>query len=213
MNTPHRKLRGFRLHHGSKSFASDKEYLCRIGDTTVVCWAEGGESAYQDMGLAALYGEGPITQNDLQTMLTSLAKGDPVDWDETRLDPGTRFYVLGLAPNAARLSVRFFWQDSFGTLARNVLRHYKALEIERPAFDEWETLPPWALLRETVISKSDPALPSKWQDALRSISPERLSIQRHTHGATPCIRAEQKITRARCHPQGLLPAQQKRNSS
>lgn len=178
---------------------ADKEHLCRIGDTAVVCWAEGGESAYQDMGLAALYGEGPITQNDLQTMLTSLAKGDPVDWDETRLDPGTRFYVLGLAPNAARLSVRFFWQDSFGTLARNVLRHYKALEIERPAFDEWETLPLWALLRETVnLKERDPA-PSKQMagDVLRSILTGTPYPATLLHGATLRIRAEQKITRGR----------------
>ena len=47
--------------------------------------------------------------------------------------------MLGLAPNAARLSVRFFWQGHFGTLARNLTRHYQRLDIVRPAFDKFPT--------------------------------------------------------------------------
>ena len=34
-----------------------------------------------------------------------------------------RFFILGLAPNAARIAVRFFYQASFG----NILRHIKAV--------------------------------------------------------------------------------------
>ena len=34
-------------------------------------------------------------------------------------------YILGLAPNAARLSVRFFYKNTFGELMKNVNAHYE----------------------------------------------------------------------------------------
>ena len=51
---------------------SDREHVQHIGDATVVCWAEGGEDAYQDLGLAALYGD-TLTEQDIQAARASLA--------------------------------------------------------------------------------------------------------------------------------------------
>jgi CRISPR-associated protein Csd1 len=45
------------------------------------------------------------------------------------LDDRTPFYVLGLAPNAARLAVRFWHEGTVGELAHNILRHFDDLEI------------------------------------------------------------------------------------
>ena len=69
-----------------------------------------------------------------------------MEWDDTTLDPEVRFYVLGLAPNAARLSVRFFWQNRFGNFAGNLRAHYERLRIVRPSFDKRETLSVRSLL-------------------------------------------------------------------
>ena len=42
-----------------------------------------------------------------------------------------KFYILGLAPNAARLAVRFFYQDSFGNILKHIKEHYDRMEIVR----------------------------------------------------------------------------------
>lgn len=179
---------------------ADRDHVRRIGDTTVVCWAEGGQSAYQDAGFAAMYGESDsIADRDLWSALDHLSKGNAIDWNETRLNPNTRFYVLGLAPNAARLSVRFFWQNSFGTLARNVMRHYRDVEIERPSYDNRELLPLWELLRETVNKKARSPVPAEQMagEVLLAVLTGNPYPATLIHGVTIRIRAEREITRGR----------------
>ena len=88
----------------------EREHVKSIGDTTVVYWVEGGEKVYQKLTCAALFGvedEG-ITNQDLSTIFDKLRKGEAVQVDEQMLNMDRHFYILGLAPNAARLVVRFF---------------------------------------------------------------------------------------------------------
>lgn len=136
---------------------ADRDNVQLIGDTTVVCWAEGADPAYPAFSAAALFGqETPtLTDNALRSALKRLADGLPCP--ELGLDPQRPFYILGLAPNAARLSVRFFLRDTFGALMRNVNDHYERLEIAGKRFD---VLPMWALLRETVNLNSKNKSPS-----------------------------------------------------
>ncbi len=54
------------------------------------------------------------------------------------LDGNPRFYVLGLAPNAARVSVRFFHSDPFDKVVEKIMKHYKDLEIVKE-FDDQHT--------------------------------------------------------------------------
>lgn len=131
-----------------------------IGDTTVVCWAEGAEKTYQRFALGALFGAAvpELSDNDLRAALKRLAEGKPCD--DLGIDPNRPFYILGLAPNAARLSVRFFLRDTFGGLMKNVNGHYERLEIVRPSDAKPGVLSLWALLQETVNQKSRDKSPS-----------------------------------------------------
>lgn len=99
-----------------------------------------------------------ISNNALRAALKNLAKGLPCE--ELGVDPNRTFYILGLAPNAARLSVRFFLRDSFGRLMRNVNDHYERLEIVKPAYAKPGVLSLWALLRETVNLNAKDKSPS-----------------------------------------------------
>lgn len=101
---------------------------------------------------------GGLSDNDLRAALKRLANGLPCD--DLGVDPNRPFYILGLAPNAARLSVRFFLRDSFGKLMENVNAHYERMEIVRPAYEKFNYLPLWALLRETVNLNSRDKAPS-----------------------------------------------------
>ena len=148
-NAPVSDYAAFAYTTALNTLLADRNRVSRVGDTTILCWAAGGESAYQDCFLMSIFDDS-YTENDILNTLHHLSKGESIQWDDTRLSPDTRFYVLGLAPNAARLSVRFFWQNSFGALARNLERHYQRLEIIRPSFDKFPTLPIWRLVLETV---------------------------------------------------------------
>ncbi|HZZ62722.1 MAG TPA: type I-C CRISPR-associated protein Cas8c/Csd1 [Roseiarcus sp.] len=115
-----------------------------VGDTTVVFWADAsgvGETAAnaaEDV-FATIFdppSTKPASDSDaqeavkLRDRLEDFAKGRPVKHIDPRLEPGTRFYVLGLAPNAARLSVRFWLEDRFEHVAHRLGLHARDLAIE-----------------------------------------------------------------------------------
>lgn len=156
-NAPVGKYATFAYTAALNHLLADRDSVQLIGDTTVVCWAEGADPVYQVFSLAALFGQElpGLKDNDLRSALKRLAKAEPCD--ELGLDPNRPFYILGLAPNAARLSVRFFLRDNFGNLMKNVNDHYERLEIAGKRFD---TLPLWWLLQETVNQKSRDKEPS-----------------------------------------------------
>lgn len=159
-NAPVGKYAAFAYTAALNHLLADKENVQTIGDTTVVCWAEGAEDIYQTFGVAALFGGGKagLSDDDLRAALKRLANGLPCD--DLGIDPNRPFYILGLAPNAARLSVRFFLRDSFGALMKNVNDHYERMEIVRPAYEKFTYLPLWAMLQETVNLNSRDKSPS-----------------------------------------------------
>lgn len=128
-------------------------YHSRLGDTTLICWAEGAEEEYSSAMAGMMFSDN-MEQEDLKDVMEALSSGKTVLWNKLPLNPDNRFYILGIAPNAARLAVRFFLQNTFGSFAANLDRHQKRLEIVRPAFDEREGLSVWSLLRETANPNS-----------------------------------------------------------
>ena len=115
---------------------SDRNHCKHIGDTTMVCWAENASSSYQTLGMAAIFGvteDTGLTESDVMNALKQMAQGKPFDWNNDTLLPNQHFYVLGLAPNAARVSVRFFLRDTFGGFAARLRQHHDELDIIRPA--------------------------------------------------------------------------------
>lgn len=198
-NAPVGKHAAFAYTAALNHLLSDRNSVQHIGDTTVVCWAEGAEEAYQNLAQFALFGqEMPgLTDNDLRAALKRLANGLPCD--DLGVDPKRPFYVLGLAPNAARLSVRFFLHDSFGKLMRNVNDHYDRMEIVQPDLDKQEILPLWLMLRETVNLNSrdkapSPAMAGATVRAVFSGGPYPASL---LEAVMLRIRAESSVTRGR----------------
>lgn len=197
-NAPTGEYASFAYTTALNTLITDREHTRRVGDTTIVCWAAGGQPAYQDFMMTALYDDN-VDERDILGTMVHLSKGEPVEWQKQKLSPDTRFYVLGLAPNAARLSVRFFWQNSFGTLIQNVTKHYRDLEIVRPSFDKFPTLPVWRLLRETVNQNArnpepNPRLAGDLLLAILNGTPYPATL---LDGIVLRIRAEREITRGR----------------
>ena len=214
-NAPVGEYAAFAYATALNELLSDREHSKVIGDTTVVCWAEGGSTVYQDVGIAAMFGVGEssgITEQELSAVLEKARRGEPVEVREEWLDLEKHFYILGLAPNAARLIVRFFMKDSFGDIIRHINEHYDRLEIIRPVYDTFPKLPVWKLLSETVNknAKDKSALPQMAADTLKAIITGARYPASLLNGVMLRIRAEHEVTRGKA---AIIKAYYLRNKS
>ena len=88
------------LHHRAQRLLADRGHRQTIGDTTVVCWAEHGETVYQDAGIAALFGPPQgVTDQDLRSVLGKLAAGEPAGIGKAPpCSPANIFALFGALP-------------------------------------------------------------------------------------------------------------------
>ena len=196
LNAPTGKYAAFAYTSALNALLADREHVFRVGDATVVYWAKGGGDLYQSLfGWAAMGQAVPsYDEGDLREMVKHLCQGESVQFHEEQLDPNMDFYILGLSPNAARLSVRFFLHNTFGGFLQNVQAHYDRLEIVRPVYDKFETLPLWKLLSETVNlnARDKSPAPDLAGEVLRAVLTNTRYPATLLNGATLRIRAEQR---------------------
>lgn len=209
-NAPVGKYAAFAYTTALNYLLSQREYTFMLGDTTILFWAEGGEEIYQR--LFEMCAE-PVTDNQevIKSIFLNLQKGHAIDIEGIEIKPEQKFYILGLAPNAARLSVRFFYQDSFGNILANLRKHYERMDIIRPSWDDQRYLGIWRMLMETVNHNSRDKKPQPNMAAVvfRSILANGRYPENLYEGVMIRIRAEQgSITRGRA---GIIKAYLIRN--
>jgi len=150
-----------------------------LGDTTVVYWAESENKGYAS-AFAALINpefleaesaEDQIARKKAEKKMGETAekvqKGQALDVAKLRegLDESTRFYVLGLASNAARLAVRFYLTEPFGVFAERIMQHYDDLKIEKEFANQADYLSPYRILAECVspkVTRRDDEVKQSW---------------------------------------------------
>lgn len=119
--------------------ADGSGHRVQVGDASTVFWAEAPDrdsaQIAEDMLCAMLDALPPeaadnAARKEIEIKLDYLRRGKPLAEVEPRLDAGTRLTVLGLAPNAARLSVRFMVEDSLGALADRYRRWQEDIRVE-----------------------------------------------------------------------------------
>ena len=152
-NAPVGKYAEFAYTSALNYLLAQKKYTFPLGDSIIVYWAEEAKTEYQDALLALL---NPVkdNQSEVHGFFEKLRKDEPIMLDDLELNPSQKFYILCLAPNAARLSVRFFYQNSFGNIMKNLACHYERMKIVRPKWEEREYLGIEDMLRETVNMSS-----------------------------------------------------------
>jgi CRISPR-associated protein Csd1 len=155
----------------------DSNHKFVLGDTTVLVWADkatpaeatfirvlGGFSDRQEAkhtGLEALEAReasGEAREDDavasVGDKLKRIAAGKWATDPELGPAAGIRFYVLGLAPNASRLQVRFFEVDTLGHLLERMQLHCRDVLFEAP--EEARFIPSLLFLaRETLPKDRD----------------------------------------------------------
>lgn len=100
----------------------------QVGDTSTVFWSDQNTDLEDDFAL--VFGEpakdDPAERTErVRALYESFLSGKYAH----EHDQQTRFYVLGLAPNAARLSVRFWHVDTVANLAQKIAQHFNDLLI------------------------------------------------------------------------------------
>ncbi len=151
--------------------SENKNRKLTVGDATVVYWAESEKKGYaaafmslfdpetiepsagEDQGQP---GRDKEAEQRLKEIAGKVRRAQPLDVQRLLegLDGSTRFYVLGLAPNAARISVRFFHADPFEKVVQKILAHYADLQIVKEYDDQPTYITVGHLLSETVSKKS-----------------------------------------------------------
>lgn len=200
-NAPVSKYAAFAYTTALNRLLADRNHCKHVGDTTILCWAENAEPVYQDAMSMFLFGADEaagIQESDVQAALKRLSAGQTVPFLEKELSPDQHFYLLGLAPNAARLSVRFFLRDTFGSFAQNLQKHAEEMEIDCSEKEKFRTLPIWAVVNETTRTvPGQPAKPSPQLagDLLRAVLTGGRYPATLLNGVTLRIRAEQTVTR------------------
>jgi CRISPR-associated protein Csd1 len=155
----------------------------QIGDASTVFWADGSDAAAKEAEgvFAALLGasiDETVEAKKVGAILKAIRKGHPADNFRPDLPEGVRFFVLALAPNASRLSVRFYIEDDFTVIAEHCLAHAERMRLEPPPREERPSI--WRLLIETAVQRKSenipPNLAGDWLRAILTGNPYPLTL-------------------------------------
>jgi CRISPR-associated protein Csd1 len=172
--------------------ARESGHRLQVGDASTVIWAQRPDELEEALPL--LFGE---TKDD-PTVGVEAAKKLYAAVQSGRLagvEGDNWFYVLGLAPNAARIAVRFWYEGPLRELAPRIIRHFEDLRVDGPK-DAPEHLSLFRLLLHCAASgKADNIPPRLGGEILRAVfAGERAPYPRALlNAAVNRCRAERKV--------------------
>lgn len=131
--------------------------IVNMGGATTIFWARSANNADAEAAEDAIWsmtsppddkGENAI----LKGFFRRVATGAPRPEDELPLDlaKDTVFHVLGVSPNAGRLSVRFWWQGEVREIVERIAQHWLDLRL-LPVRDGAMPPKPLRLLAQTAV--------------------------------------------------------------
>ena len=175
--------------------ARDSRQRIQVGDASTVFWAEQANDL--ETALPDLFGEPPKDDQNrgtdaLKTLYQAVQSGK-----FTQGSANDRFHVLGLAPNAARIAIRFWETAPAHELAHRIARHFDDIKIARAPHDP-EHLSLFRLLTSLALQgKADNIPPNLGGEVMRAILQGSLYPAPLLNLAVQRSRAEQKPTYAR----------------
>ena len=169
----------------------------RLGEDTIVFWAEKENKEYDFEGVFSVFFSKDFDSDDpdksvkeVKNLFAAIYTGKL-----ERID--SNFYVLCLSPNAARISVRFWETGKVKDFAERIRQHFVDFDIIR-APDTPEYLNLYQILSATALEhKMDNVAPNLIGSVVQSIlkgTPYPVSLLQQ---CIRRIRAEQKVTRER----------------
>ena len=112
----------------------DSPQRIQVGDASTVFWADQA-SEFESIG-ADMFGEPSQDGSDpdrrtraVHALLSAVQAGTFAEPEDNR------FHILGLAPNAARISIRFYHCLALPDMAQHIAQHFTDLEVARGPHD------------------------------------------------------------------------------
>ncbi len=173
----------------------DSSQRLQVGDASVVFWSE--RLTEWERGIVDIFGEPTKDDPDRNVRavenLYAAIKHGKLENEEGR----AKFFVLGLAPNAARIAIRFWQHSTVAEMAWRIKQHFDDLTIERSPRD-----PPYLSLFRLLVSvatqgKADNIPPNLGGELLRSILAGLPYPQTLLVAVVRRIRAEHEVKYAR----------------
>jgi CRISPR-associated protein Csd1 len=168
-----------------------------IGDTTVIFWAQKRSTIEFDLEenfkwyLTSDKDDTERGVNAVKNLYKSIDTGNIFQEDDNR------FFLLGLTPNSARITVRFWKTGTVAFFAENIKQHFDNFQIIHGP-KEYEHLALEQILRATALeNKMKNVPPNLSTSVLESILEGTPYPKTLLHQCIRRIRAEQKITRSR----------------
>ncbi|MBX3316153.1 MAG: type I-C CRISPR-associated protein Cas8c/Csd1 [Phycisphaeraceae bacterium] len=211
MNAPVAEEDAFKYCTALSRLLDDRSRRTGIGDATVVWWSDQPEAVGEAIA-GAVFGtlpkeDEPTEAEDalilarVRAAVSRIVSGlAPDDLADSR----TPFHVLGLSPNAARLSVRFWWDGTLAEMTRHIASHHADLRLEPVPPQEAER--PFSIRRivmETARQHgakpdADTVSPNLAGEVARAIitgAPYPMSL---LEAVIRRVRADARVTHARC---------------
>lgn len=173
---------------------ADSHQRQTLGDTTFVYWAEHSTDEPVEQAMSLLFSD-PVRDDPdrnaatVEAVLAGIRSGARPD----TASPG-RFYVLGLAPNAARLAVRVWIMATAAEIALRITRHFDDLEIVRPPRSHRYPTLYWLLRSVSVLGRAENIPPTLEGEITRAILEGRPYPVSLLAAAVGRCRAEQDVT-------------------
>ncbi len=141
----------------------------QIGDATTAIWADREDAVEAD--LVGLFDDDPDAHVNAVKQRLEGARSGSRGADDTAL----RFFVLGMAPNASRIAVRFWFHETFERLGPRILQHFDDLRIVRQSDRDAATPALYWLLRSIApqgkANNIPPRLAGEWMRAILEGNP------------------------------------------
>lgn len=171
----------------------DSKQRMQVGDASTIFWS--AKPTTLEEQILDFFAEPPKDDPDrnsraVESLFKAPQTGAILDDSEAE----TYFYVLGLSPNAARLSVRFWIMDTVAGMAVKIRQHFEDLRIIHGP-KEHDTISLFRLLVSTAaLGKSENITPNLAGDTMRSILMGTPYPQTILQSLIRRIRAEHEIT-------------------
>jgi CRISPR-associated protein Csd1 len=138
----------------------------QVGDASTVFWSDRQTQFEEDF---SFFLDPPKDDPEAGTRRIKNLFDSPTTGGYLEDSGDEKFFVLGLSPNAARISVRFWLKGTVAEFAGNIRKHFQDIEIVKPKGEPlYYSL--WRLLVNTAVQdKSENIPPNIAGDFMRSV--------------------------------------------
>ena len=173
---------------------ASKRQRMQVADASTVFWAQDPtdfEETFISCFEQPAKGEEAVKYDRIRSLLSSVRSGVPAEEEQRP------FYVLGLAPNASRISIRFWYAGNLKEIKERVARFFEEIVMVRSNRDP-EFLSLLQLLSSTATEgKIDNLPPNLGGEFARAVMLGGAYPRTLLAGAVRRCKAEQRVTYAR----------------